>query len=235
MISERQFAHKFSNFWSSTTPMITSIVKQVNSNLYQNYLEPIKLKGLDSRRGLVNETGFLIFHFESLTRRLNHSPSQKSIDQATATAQKKIERLEGTAVDSISQEELTESIALYQSLYFFWEYQLNKRAISTLPFFPGCGIVEGCEGDILAGDTLFEVKAGDGNFKGVDLKQVLTYCALSKNSDSQLIKSIGLVNPRQGKYFLIDIDELSFLISGLSSSDLLHKIVLFLAGGEVSK
>lgn len=95
--------------------------------------------------------------------------------------------------------------------------------------------MQSCTGDIQIGDTLVEVKAGNRNFRGPDIRQLLVYAALNFFSSGNMYKNICLVNPRTGKYVLYDLDEISYLLSGKTGLDLVNEILVFLLGYEISK
>jgi hypothetical protein len=100
--------------------------------------------------------------------------------------------------------------------------------------FLGCGIVSPCEGDYLVGETLFEMKYGWHGFRTVDVRQVLTYCALNMASKQHAIASLGLINPRIGRHFVLGLDEAAEQLSGSSSAALLQKISQFMQEGAPS-
>lgn len=109
------------------------------------------------------------------------------------------------------------------------------NSIICRPEFKGCGIVDKCEGDILIENTLYEIKAGERPFRSIDLRQVLTYLALNRISESVGIDSIGVVNPRVGISFEMSVDEFSFEISGRDAVSLMDSIVYGMSSGDVSR
>jgi hypothetical protein len=108
-------------------------------------------------------------------------------------------------------------------------------AIVCNPRFPGCGMVDECEGDLLVSDALFEIKAGDRLFRAIDLRQVLTYLALNHAGGAFALRAVGLVNPRVGISFEMSRDEFCFEVSGRHSTQLLDAIVHGIASGDVSR
>ena len=83
--------------------------------------------------------------------------------------------------------------------------------------------------------TLFEVKTVDRSFRGVDLRQLLTYAALNFASREREISTLGLVNPRRGVFFEMPVGDLCLDIAGRSSESLFAMIIQVLSSGELSR
>ena len=111
----------------------------------------------------------------------------------------------------------------------------DGRKIITAPIFPGCGFVDRSFGDLLVGDTLYEVKSGDRNFRLMDVKQILVYLALNIISHSHDINYVGFVNPRVGIYYKLGISDFAYAISGKNMIQLLSDIIEFVSSGGVSR
>ena len=103
------------------------------------------------------------------------------------------------------------------------------------PEFSGCGFVDFSVGDILIGEELYEVKAGERQFRSTDVRQLLTYCALNFAAKRYSIKKAGCVNPRRGTYFSFDVNALAFEMSGKSSTELLAEIVYYMSNSGISR
>lgn len=67
----------------------------------------------------------------------------------------------------------------------------NDQSIDIRPMFPGCGFVDASTGDVHSYGTLYEGKSGERAFRSIDVRQLLTYVALSKASGSWDIDRIG--------------------------------------------
>lgn len=113
--------------------------------------------------------------------------------------------------------------------------QRRKVTMTVSPHFPGCGFVDESEGDLLIGNTLYEIKSADRNFRLVDFRQVLVYLALNTSARTYDIRSVGLINPRTGDYFEIKVDEFARSISGKHSTELFSEVISFVSGGGVSR
>ena len=72
---------------------------------------------------------------------------------------------------------------------------LPGEAVIIQPRFRGCGVLDSCYGDLLASQCLYEVKMVDRNLRGMDLRQVLVYCALNYRSQQYIINSVSILNP----------------------------------------
>jgi hypothetical protein len=103
------------------------------------------------------------------------------------------------------------------------------------PQFSGCGLLSACEGDVLDGSCLYEVKAGGRGFRVVDLRQLLTYAALSYAAGTLTFADIGLINPRTGVSWRRSIDEVCHSISGLRQGDTLSALVEQFSGASASR
>src|SRR6266404_7727905 len=90
----------------------------------------------------------------------------------------------------------------------------RNPAMIVSPLFPGCGFVDESEGDLLVGNTLYEIKSADRNFRLVDFRQILVYLALNTSARTYDIHNVGLINPRTGVYFEIKVDEFARSLSG---------------------
>jgi hypothetical protein len=111
----------------------------------------------------------------------------------------------------------------------------GSRAVRPRPIFSGCGFVDRSEGDIVRGATLFEVKTVERPFRGNDVRQLITYCALNALAPKCLVNKIGVYNPRRGVYFELDLDTVTREISGKMSGELFEEIYQAIASGAISR
>lgn len=102
------------------------------------------------------------------------------------------------------------------------------------PPFKGCGILDSCNGDLLVGEELIEIKAGDRSFRARDVRQLLTYCALNHSSHEYALTKVGCANPRRGTKFSIDIETLCIEVSSKPAPELLAEVVYFCSSGDMS-
>jgi hypothetical protein len=124
--------------------------------------------------------------------------------------------------------EIKEAIALANRLHRFLRYKCHSKQTSFRPTFKGCGILDSCEADILCGDTLIEVKAGDRTFRAVDLRQVLAYCALNHVDKQYKIEGIAIVNPRHGVGSVFRLIDVVRGLAACGPTELFEQIIDFL-------
>lgn len=120
---------------------------------------------------------------------------------------------------------VNESIMLSQRLADYFSKFEPQEICAYRPLFSGCGLLRACEGDLLVGKTLYEVKAGNRNFRVVDVRQLLTYVALNRAQGNATIDHIALLNPRTGKYWIKSIDTVCLAISGKNSVEMLDDLI----------
>jgi hypothetical protein len=108
---------------------------------------------------------------------------------------------------------------------------------STLlrPSFPGCGVLSSCEGDLIQGTCLYEIKAGDRPFRIVDLRQLLVYSALAYAAGRLAFSRVGLLNPRRGVMWHTSLEDVCQSIAGLSMNDTLSALVEQFSGASASR
>jgi hypothetical protein len=124
--------------------------------------------------------------------------------------------------------ELGEAVVLAQRLAAFFLAQ-SADPLVVEPEFNGCGWLDQSTGDVLAGGTLFEVKAGERHFRGIDINQLLTYCALNFATKAVVVSRVGLVNPRVGTFAIFDLDDLCNQCAGTCAADVLDEILQYVS------
>ncbi|WP_256382790.1 hypothetical protein [Photobacterium toruni] len=127
----------------------------------------------------------------------------------------------------LGNDEIHEILVLYKSIYA--RYVANSKLIYIEPEFSGCGFINQANGDIACDDTLIELKSGERNFSVMDLRQMLTYCALNHSMKTPFtIKKIEFFNPRMGIVYSEDIESFCQNLSALSSKELFSEIQKFI-------
>jgi hypothetical protein len=230
VISEREFAQSHNEFWHQLLPMAETYIRARNRQLGR-FTKPIKSNTPANVRGLVNEIGFRLFATSVATGiavlRLPQAAVVRCVDEALvyvlgAQHRADVHHLDLTSREVIEAQTVGERIAL------FFE-KVKQPSISTFPLFRGCGRVDECIGDALAGDVLFEIKAGERNFRTIDLRQLFVYCALNFAAKSYSIERICLVNPRMGVFLEESLDDLCDQLAGRPMPDILAEIVQFVS------
>lgn len=101
------------------------------------------------------------------------------------------------------------------------------------PVVPGCGIVDQAIGDIVAAAELIEVKAVTRPFRSVDFRQMLTYAALFYSKGARFEK-LTLLNPRNSYHVSMSLGDIASGSGGKSAVELLHELVEWMVGLQVS-
>ncbi|TRL33057.1 hypothetical protein FM996_11265 [Methylosinus sporium] len=237
MISEVAFARDFSAFWRTVTPTLEGFIRRMNRGLYDRDDVPMQTMTAANRRAYVNEVAFETFCVVSL--RGQHAEVAQTAEATIAAAADTVKR-SASSIPSDGDYEDEFNSAEIQDIKEQVR-RLTKRLVTPgshrlyKPEFRGCGIIDTCRGDALVGNTLFEVKAGDRSFRSIDVRQLLTYLALNFVSGQYGIRFGGLVNPRIGVSFEVEVEELCFEVSGRDASGLLSDISYAISSGEISR
>lgn len=175
-------------------------------------------------RGFVNELAFIAFS-NMRDDKVQPAPSvEEAIQIAIPAAISYINRLIKPTILTSAEVDgdcIKEATLLLLSLGRMFPETIPA---TFRPKFQGCGILGACEGDLVFGECLYEIKAGARAFRMADLKQLLVYSALSYAEDSRIFKFVGLCNPRTGAHWVRDLDSVCYAISGLSASDVLSNL-----------
>lgn len=227
MISEHRFSSAYSSFWKQLFPMGEVFIRRLNMAC-ERPIDPLDstLPVSKGKRAIINELSFRLFKEKAE----NNKVDRKRLTELSNEVIRYIERLSNTVgkKEKLELIEMEEALDLAISLSSFFE--TNK--LSSLQFWPsfnGCGCMNKCKGDILYGDTLVEVKAGDRNFRIIDIRQVFVYLALNFSSQQYLIRNIELINPRTGLYFQSSVKTIIKECSGKMPVDIFSDIVEFIS------
>jgi hypothetical protein len=93
-------------------------------------------------------------------------------------------------------------------------------------------LLDSCYGDVLAQNTLYEVKIVDRKLRSTDIRQLLIYCALNYNSRQFDIQAVSILNPRRGVEYIFKLERLTERIANRTPADLFHEITDFLFNFE---
>lgn len=227
MISERKFARSYSSFWRLILPLSEAYVRHINSRLAE-YMPAFQLSVPPERSALVSEMGFRFFADLQLMRLATDADN---LERVSLQTWRYIKSLSGSLVDLAppSGQDQGDAIIIADRIYKFFVTHESGQKIVARPKFAGCGLVDTCEGDVLAGSVLYEIKNVERDFRAIDLRQVLTYCALNHAKKSYEIDAIGLLNARSGSFLRINIDSLCRGMAGAPAGEVLPEIVQFLS------
>ncbi len=232
MISETYFCSHYSSVWRSLTPSMEDCVRRYNLSEYDREWPPLPSLSDPRRRGLINEAAF-IFFCENNGRSRDQIAAQFAdfIEDAFKKAATFLQ-LQPHAAQAL---EKREAMALAGRMdTFFSASKSGGGPLLVSPEFYGCGILGSCRGDVIKGDTLFEIKAGDRTFRSIDFRQILTYASLRYAHDKYIFPKIGIFNPRTGVSIVVKTSDFSHDVSGLDPHELFERVLSALSANLVS-
>ena len=235
MISETQFARQYASAWRTLTPMSEQFVRNVNGAWCEQVFSPIRSRLLPFRRWLRNEIAFRVFvaDMQVSPRPQSLFISNDMVNQIFDNIQTDERWRKLRVQDPLYQPERQEVETIWRRLIqFFCRDTAFTNVLS--PSFSGCGIIDSCAGDIICGDTLYEVKAAGRFFRSIDLRQLLIYSALNKQAGTYGFVNIGVFNPRVGVCYRSPLSEVCYEVSGKSADELLGDIIETASGADIS-
>ncbi|TIT79490.1 MAG: hypothetical protein E5W57_06780 [Mesorhizobium sp.] len=235
MIDAATFADLYNAFWRSATPTCELFVRRMNLGELNRFDVPMKPNSTTKSPALVAEAGFSAFVISEDRPELKKHPD-KLLDIAITDSRIRLQAFKGDKVDldqDFSDADRKDALTLFSRLAFF--FQARREKIVTRPRFPGCGFVDSSEGDVLSGGTLFEIKSVERGFRSADIHQLITYYCLSISAGDASINSLGLINPKRGLSFEIDVNNLCREIAGVGASELSNEVVMALSSGDISR
>lgn len=237
MISEVILARECPSFWRSMTPTMDGFIRRINAGLYERDFEPLRSQVVPARRAFVNEVAFDGFcRIGSLGK--NFVPKDQMMQCLSEAANFILDNRSWIVgrpdeLEDIAEYELEDALAQAKRIIS----RVCPSGFSQVQFRPllkGCGKIDPSEGDIIYKNCLYEIKAGDRNFRSIDVKQVLTYLALNYASKQYSLSGVCLFNPRTGISFEISVDSLCFEVSGAGAADLFDRMKFVFSGLEIS-
>lgn len=241
MISEKQFSEQFSGFWGQCLPFLTpQVIAQMNVNGMPMpdsrgfVAKPLDATEDSANNDLVADTGFGIYTAAIQAGKSVYSIRNTALlKQIAESAFERIKRLRGSEGKAKMKHlrGMDDSMMIAVRLQDFFETE-GAGALVIQPHFKGCGILDSCYGDLFLDGTLYEVKCVERNLRSIDIRQVLTYCALNYQSRQFEIDEVCILNPRRGISFRFGVESLAQKASGKNSSELFHQIGDFLMNFE---
>lgn len=229
LITEKRFASSHHDFWHDLLPMGEHYIRTANLN-FTRYCSPLAAIS-PPLNGVISELAFRLFVYS-----ITHSVALENISSSIVTAEadnavtfiRRFRQYGRTPVRPPQALEANEALQLARRVQFFF----STRAAGPLtckPAFQGCGWLNECEGDVLGGNTLYEIKAADRLFRMLDVRQLLTYSALNYAAKKYEIDAISLVNPREGIYVTENLNALCQAVAGRSSIEVLGEIIEYIS------
>lgn len=237
LIDAATFASSYNAFWNANAPTCEHFIRRLNLDGLERFEVPIESSG-NANRAVIAEFAFSLFverKRDGLSRQ--KSRAQQEIEDAAWEATKL--RLAPYVHQGLSLEkdfdvdERREISEISRRLHSFF-IDVDRKMVLR-PIFKGCGFIDASEGDVVYGDTIFEVKTVDRLFRGSDIRQTITYAALNFAANQYEIERIGLINPRRGLFCDFDLDQVCSEISGRPTQELLAIIVQAISSGEISR
>lgn len=235
MISEHQFATHYSSSWHAITPLADGFWT-VENLLVDRIAPPLVPRAPKGMRAVINETAFRAFcSLHGMPTPVNRSDVLAAVggrlDESIAYVGRFSSAPPLTAAD-VDDDCRKESGNLVLRLLHFFP---GREPTTLRPRFSGCGLISACEGDLIEGECLYEIKAGERAFRVLDLRQLLTYSALAYAKGTLSFSDIGLFNPRTGVAWRRSLEEVCHSLSGLRLSDTLSALVEQFSGASASR
>jgi hypothetical protein len=238
MIDASTFATQYNSFWGAFAPTTEHFVRRLNAEHIERFETPLDYEGSAHSRALIAEIAFRIFVENGANYKKNGrlDINKEYFSETTQKTKNKLAPMtqnSGEILEELSNEEIKHCLILSLRLCSFF----SEGSVETIfePTFPGCGFIDASQGDVFWGNDLYEIKTVDRPFRGIDIKQLITYSALNYGAKGKIIKNIGLTNPRRGVFFLKELDYVCFEISGLSKEDLFETILDSVSNSEISR
>lgn len=224
MISELSFIRDYTSFWRTISPLSEDFTRKINIIVLDKIHAEMDDNNLKSKSGLINEIGFEIFARSISTHLPPDEIISKELDEITVKISSFIFNLRSKAPlysRNLETTELEESREIAIRLLNFFQ---NFQNIIVRPYFQGCGRLGACQGDVIADNSLYEIKSGNRKFKSVDLRQLVLYLSLNHYSKQYDIQNLGLYNPRKGYHYSESHEKFSQQFCGLTTEELCHRI-----------
>lgn len=229
MITVTQLSRNYPSIWKKIFPFLSRLVKKCN--LQKEIFEgEMILNSNPKRRALINETGFC-FYKKMIEIRVNKAKflSGEDISSICKNVFVYIKKLDcnSTELEQLNNEEILEASKIADNIYFYFNYYELDKTIELSPDFFGCGLIANCAGDIIVGETLYEIKAGERDFRISDIKQLLIYLTLNYSSHHRNISCLGLLNPRLNNFIVLPVKDAIEIASGQSTLDCFNELIDF--------
>lgn len=235
MISEHDFANGYGSLWYNLSPMSDGYWK-VENMLVERVFRPIASRSDVRMRGVVNEAAFRAFcTLQADVSLVDRARAMSAVDSNAPAAFDYVGRLATRLRPTHSEFDehcRRESAHLALRLLYYFR---RTESIILRPVFRGCGLLSACEGDLIEGDCLYEIKAGDRAFRISDLRQLLIYSALAYAAGELKFRRIGLLNPRTGSAWVRTLDQVCSAIAGAKAADTLSSLVGTFSAASVSR
>lgn len=217
MISERQFLRGYSFFWHEYFPKLEPLTQSLRAKGLKHpamtrWAEPFIGSSSSQWNDIIAEIAFNAFaravHGDPVLTRI----TERDIESAIV----KMGLIRGEA---LQRSQVTEAIVddAYHIASRLASFFNPRRNVHVHPCLRGFGILSSLHPDVLADETVYEIKASRGALKNEDLKQILTYFLLGLLNNWS-VGALCLVNPRRGTCFTLEVQQLSDWLGAPSQS-----------------
>ena len=218
MISERDISEKFSAIWKQHFPLLTPNFIRVFNDTQITIINTKQVIAQEEvRYDLVSEAAFNLSEL-AFSNKLTPSEAfaddkeQMKIVEVTARSIWKSGNYSENDL-TISEIEKQEIISIANNTLEFIG-KMGGQDVLFKPKLKGYSFIPDLFADISIGDSLFEIKTVNRNFKSSDLKQLFLYIALRQVGEKENWKFAGLYNPRKGTYCKFNIKSLIYNLTG---------------------
>lgn len=227
MMSARRFARINTSFWANLLPFSEGYVRALNEEATSFGSETPHVE--EARATAVGELSYLLASESTARGRRPAATESEFIDSLADRAQEYLSRFPDESGEPIDDAEKAESLVMAQQAFDLLVdlVPYHGAPVVVRPSFPGYGLIDECEGDLRIGDCLCEFKAVTRPFRGVDLRQVLTYLALSSHDDSVSFTHVLLINQRRATSFQTSTEHLVYGLTGRSETELFEEVLDF--------
>ncbi len=241
MISERQLARGFAAKWREWAPFLDSAFLSAAASgevgwarCCRSWEAPMQLAGSHQMNALIAEVAFGLFCECVLSGLPLAGLGMDSREVVLRRAVGRIEVLRRTRLPLagvVDERLLGEAEQLAARLFRYFDGKEGR--IEVQPLLSGVGFLNSCHPDLVFEDAIIEVKMGVSPFRCSDVRQLILYGALLRQSlPRREVGRLCLVNPRRGVAWEFPVEVLVQVISGNSVQDFFDEIVTFLSGEE---
>jgi hypothetical protein len=231
VISERTFAQSELWVWQHVAPRVGDVLRYLNANA-RNYAPEVSVKVSPARRTFISDLSFRVAE-------VAHAAGMEVVDVCEAGRLEPIIVASSSYVSRLTQEESVVRALSSREREAIVQEAANIVAlvhgegssVQWRPPFRGCSRVIACEGDVLGGRVLWELKSRGAilkgrasNFEPGDLRQCMVYAALDYAAGLSRFDAVGLCNPLIGRSIVIGVDKLCLDAAGASGPRVLSLI-----------
>lgn len=247
MITEREFAAGYHDFWRELLPLLTpSLVGLLNSgheelllNGQGQRLGPVPQRPETRDHAIVSEYAYhlarLAIQTGSTIDDAAENPALRQKAQAIAiTVVNSYESHQVIPDNNLNLSELQEGAELaLRYPVFINTIGVLDLANFTIPI-PGAGFLATCNADMAVGTTLVEIKTVTRRLASKDVRQLIAYLALNHAACRHSFSHAGFFNPRRGTYHRWLVAKfIEHLSGGRSAGDVFRDLIDYVCETDI--